>query len=60
MTEINKLKMKAIRIILFILCMLWLLTTMMIQSFKCDSLTQMQLFKRIPNTVVLDWYDCPK
>ena len=37
---------------------IWIAITCAIQGFKCDSMTQAQLFKRIPHTVVLDFITC--
>ena len=60
--RIKELKMmkrllKFITNILFISA-LWCAITCGIQAFKCPSLTETQLFLKIPNSFILDFVEC--
>lgn len=44
--------------ILGIIILLWISITNIIQSFKCDSMTSTQLFKRLPQSFVLNFKTC--
>lgn len=50
--------MKNILHIIFFILVLWIAMSSMIQRFKCDSLTETQLFKLLPNNFVFDWKEC--
>ncbi len=61
----NTYKIKTIYIsnilyLIFAIILLWTLVSSTIQSFKCESLTQTQIFKNIPNSFVMNWYECDK
>ena len=43
-------------ILVFIL--FWVLTTNVIQSFKCPKMTNMEIFLNMPKSFVLDFEDC--
>ena len=43
---------------IFAAIFLWMALTSAIQRFKCDSLTETQLLKRIPYSFVLDFKNC--
>ena len=47
---------KSILVLLFI----WMAITTIIQRFKCQKLTETELFIRIPNSFILDWNECKK
>jgi hypothetical protein len=51
-------KLKLILAILFISLCLWASITCTIQRFKCDTMTETQLFKRIPQSFVCNWIKC--
>lgn len=36
----------------------WVALTTIIQRFKCPELSETELFIRIPNSYIWDWYDC--
>lgn len=57
----NKLKIKeyvinALCIMLFAV-LLWVIISGLVQRFKCPSMTETQLFLRIPQSFVCDWQD---
>ncbi len=46
-------------IILFIfISVIWLITTVTMQRFKCSKLTETELFISIPNSFILDFKTC--
>lgn len=53
-------KLKTIAKSIFYLIILWGVISSYIQRFKCENLTETQLFKRIPNSFVCDWVECDK
>jgi hypothetical protein len=54
----TRISIKEILYIIFATLCIWISITSAIQGFKCDSMTQAQLFKRIPHTIVLDFIEC--
>lgn len=49
---------KSVIEIMFIIILLWIGITSTIQRFKCDKLTDTQIFKKIPNSFILEWEEC--
>ena len=52
------LSVKEVLYIIFAALCIWISITSAIQGFKCDSMTQAQLFKRIPHSIVCDFITC--
>ena len=46
--------------ILFFSVLIWTSISSLIQRFKCESLTETELFKHIPNSFVCNWQNCAK
>ena len=51
-------KLKLICVILIGLMLFWVALTTAIQRFKCDKLTETQLLKRTPESVMCNWQVC--
>ena len=48
---------KKVKILLYTI-LVWVAITSIIQRFKCSSLTETELFKRIPDSFILNWQTC--
>lgn len=44
--------------VMFVLSIIWIAISTGIQRFKCDALTETQLFKRIPSSFIGNWKKC--
>jgi len=53
-------KLKLTLAIIFIILCLWISITSTIQRFKCDTMTETQVFKRIPQSFICNWIECNK
>lgn len=54
----TRISIKEVLYIIFASLCIWISITSAIQGFKCDSMTQEQLFKRIPHSIVCDFISC--
>ena len=54
----TRMSIKEVLYLIFVTLCIWISITSSIQGFKCDSMTQAQLFKIIPHSIVCDFVTC--
>ena len=54
----NKYKRRSIFFGVITILSAWLSLTTTIQAFKCPSMTQTELFLKIPKSFIFDWVEC--